>query len=229
MIHNGQIRDRAKGSLERSIFASVWLILVVMGVIYVVIVSLPSTIGDLVSNKRLELIASVGVICFVLSVLINGPMEYGLSRVYVSLVSNGKRPDIRDLFVGYKEAATESVVLGLLRTVYIVLWGLLLVIPGIIKLYAYSMAFYIQQDEEDKHWNACLEKSQEMMRGHKWRLFLLDLSFLGWYIVGALCAGVGLLWVAVYHATARAIFYEDLKGSGQDAPEQEASQEEEKE
>ena len=56
----------------------------------------------------------------------------------------------------------------------------------------------------------CITESRRIMSGNKMRLFLLDLSFIGWYIVGALCFGIGTLWVNAYHQMARANFYEDL-------------------
>ena len=76
--------------------------------------------------------------------------------------------------------------------------------------YSYSMAFYIQQDSENKDWNYCITESRRVMNGHKWDLFVLDLSFLGWYIVGMLCLGIGVLWVTPYHQMARAHFYETV-------------------
>ena len=212
MISNYDIRAKARDTLEHSLFGSTWITLVIITVIFGVIVGLPGSIGELISGRNIALIASVGVIFFVLSILIEGPMEYGITRIFLGVVRKTKKADIKDMFIGYSEALTESVVLGLLRTVFIALWSLLLIIPGIIKAYAYSMAFYIQQDSDNKDWRYCLDRSQEMMRGHKGKLFLLDLSFIGWYIVGALCFGVGILWVSVYHSVARAHFYEELRG-----------------
>ena len=75
------------------------------------------------------------------------------------------------------------------------------------------MSTFIQQDAENKDWKLCLEKSIEMMNGKKWKLFLLDLSFIGWYLLGILCLGVGVLFVIPYHEQARAEFYEDVKNA----------------
>ena len=73
------------------------------------------------------------------------------------------------------------------------------------------MSAFIQQDAADKDWKTCIDKSREMMKGYKMSLFLLDLSFIGWYIVGILCFGIGVLFVQPYHMQARAEFYEELK------------------
>ena len=75
------------------------------------------------------------------------------------------------------------------------------------------MAPFIQQDSEDKGWKSCMDRSTELMRGRKADLFMLDLGFIGWYILGALCLGIGIFFVVPYHLTARANFYESIKDS----------------
>ena len=65
-------------------------------------------------------------------------------------------------------------------------------------------------DHPDWDWKQCIDESRRMMNGCKWKLFVLDLSFLGWYILGALCCGIGVLWVDPYRRAARAEFYVEL-------------------
>lgn len=103
----------------------------------------------------------------------------------------------------------------ILTAVYTILWTLLLIIPGIIKSYSYAMTPYILHDEESLSGNAAIERSMQMMQGYKWRLFCLDLSFIGWYLLGILTLCIGWLWVVPYHYTARAAFYEELKSAEQ--------------
>lgn len=133
-------------------------------------------------------------------------MLYGVSRVTVNTV-RGKPVNIVETFCGFTESFSDSIVLNLLQSIYVALWSLLFFVPGIIKSYAYSMAFYIQQENSNKSASDCLSESQKLMKGHKWQLFCLDLSFIGWYIVGSLCFGVGVFFVIPYHQTARANFY----------------------
>ena len=73
------------------------------------------------------------------------------------------------------------------------------------------MAYYIKLDHPDYGWKACIDASRQMMDGHKWEKFVLDLSFLGWIIVGSLCLGVGTLWVTPYMEAANAQFYEYVR------------------
>ena len=211
MIKNSSIREKARASLGHKLFGDLWLAVVLIVFLNGVILSVPSTIGSVLGRLSPALMASAGTILFALSIVISGPLEYGMAHALVAFAREDEKPDISDLFVAYKEALTESVVLVLLRSIFLFLWTLLFIIPGIIKTYAYSMAFYIQQDSSDKSWRSCLDRSQEMMKGYKWKLFCLDFSFIGWYILGFFCFGVGTLWVSSYHATARAHFYEELR------------------
>lgn len=99
----------------------------------------------------------------------------------------------------------------LLQTVYICLWTLLLIIPGIIKTYSYALTPYILKDNPELSFNGAIDKSMAMMKGHKMDLFLLDLSFIGWFILGVITLCIGFLWISPYWQTARTHFYLDLK------------------
>ena len=150
---------------------------------------------------------AASVVFFVGSLIVVGPLGYGLARVMTDRVRSKERIELGDTFKGFTENFGGSLILGLLQSIFIALWSLLLVVPGIVKAYSYSMSYYIQQEDKSKDWKACLDESRQMMDGYKGRLFCLDLSFIGWYIVGALCFGVGTLFVAPYHRMARANFF----------------------
>ena len=100
--------------------------------------------------------------------------------------------------------------LGFLRTLLVFLWSLLLVVPGVFAAYSYRMAFFLLADHPDwSPWKAIAE-SKSLMYGHRWRLFCLDLSFLGWFMLVFATCGLAGIFVIPYHATATAAFYEDL-------------------
>ena len=107
--------------------------------------------------------------------------------------------------------AGKVILLQIVISIFVFLWSLLFVIPGIVKAYAYSMAYYIKLDHPDYGWKACIDESRRLMDGHKWEKFVLDLSFLGWIIVGSLCLGIGMLWVTPYMEAANAQFYEYVR------------------
>jgi len=103
-----------------------------------------------------------------------------------------------------------------LSGIFAFLWGLLLVIPGIIKSMAYSQAFLIYKDHIDRpepdHISAldCITESKLLMQGHKMRYFTLQLSYLGWILVGVLTLGIGFLWITPYMIATDTAFYNDL-------------------
>lgn len=97
------------------------------------------------------------------------------------------------------------------------LWSLLLVIPGIIMAHAYAMTPYILEEHpEIGAWEAS-RVSQKMMRGHKFRLFRLYISFIGWALLCVPTLGVGFLWLVPYMQMSQAAFYSDLKAQQGDA------------
>lgn len=157
-------------------------------------------------NVVLTVIASV--VGVVVGALVGGPLALGVSACYLKLI-RGQKVDIGNMFDGFKNFL-NAFLLYLINGILVFLWSLLLIIPGIIKAYAYSMSTYLLADNPTLDANTAREKSVEMMKGHKWRLFCLDLSYIGWYILCILTLGILTFWVAPYHNTARALFYQQL-------------------
>ena len=199
MTPNSVFRARAREQLGKSIFSNNWLMALVVCLIN-------------------GLLISVGGSFVVVAFLVEGFLAFGVSHIYLSLVRGKKNTiDVGDMFLGTK-CLGDTAMLGLLKNLFIALWSLLFVIPGIIKTYSYAMAYYIKYDHPEYDWNTCITESRKMMDGHKWRLFCLNFSFIGWLIVGYLACGIGLLWVAPYMEVARANFYDDLKAHYEPAP-----------
>lgn len=99
----------------------------------------------------------------------------------------------------------------ILSTIYIFLWTLLLIIPGIIKSYSYALTPYILVEHPEMSANEAIEESMMLMDGHKFDLFYLQLSFIGWAILSILSLGLGFFWLIPYQMTAQAAFYRDIK------------------
>ena len=104
----------------------------------------------------------------------------------------------------------RTAALELLRTLLIALGTLLFILPGIYAYYSYRMAFYLLADNPDWSPLRALRESKQLMRGHRWRLFCLDVSFLGWGLLVGVTYGIAGIFVTPYYATANAAFYEDL-------------------
>jgi uncharacterized membrane protein len=104
----------------------------------------------------------------------------------------------------------------LVTKIFIFLWTLLLIIPGIIKSYAYSMVPYILADNPNIGIKKAISLSNEMTRGHKFDMFVLDLSFIGWYLLGAIAFGIGIIFVLPYQNATDAELYLVLRRNALD-------------
>lgn len=161
------------------------------------------------ANLLLSII--VGVLSYVVvGVLLAGVLNIGFAKIMLNGVRK-KDTKLEDLFSGFSAGFERSLVAGLLIYVFTFLWSLLLIIPGIIKAYSYSMTYYILLDDENITGSDAIKKSQEMMQGHKRELFLQDLSFIGWILLSMLTFGILLIWLNPYMELSRAVFYERLK------------------
>ncbi|HIZ70486.1 MAG TPA: DUF975 family protein [Candidatus Atopostipes pullistercoris] len=113
---------------------------------------------------------------------------------------------------------TNLLLLKITKYLYIFLWSLLLVVPGVMKAYSYSQAEYIYKDIVDRTGvqpsaKECLQESERLMKGHRLDLFTLHLSFIGWYFLGFLTIGILFIWLNPYTTMAYTIFYENIAGS----------------
>ncbi len=146
----------------------------------------------------------------VVELLISGFVNIGISFCFINLSRNGEIK-FSQLWRGIDTDLLGNFLLGIMYALIITLWTLLLIIPGIVKSYAYSMAFYIKNDNPDWGWRECLNESEKIMKGNKYKLFHLDLTLLGWLIVSILTLGITLPWVGAYIYAAHTSFYEEIK------------------
>jgi uncharacterized membrane protein len=143
----------------------------------------------------------------IVSLILTGPLLLGFTIFSLS-VSRKQTPQFIQLFDGFKKFGTA---LGayLLQAIFIFLWTLLLIIPGIIAAVSYAMTFYILAENDIGPLQA-IRKSKEMMRGNKWKLFCLGCRFIGWALLCILTLGIGFLWFTPYIMVSYAKFYDDL-------------------
>lgn len=156
---------------------------------------------------------SVGFITvgFLVALLIGCNLQYGFS-VGILRFHRNREDTIKEMFgAGFKEDYGRVLGIELLKTVFVFLWALLLIVPGIIKAYSYAMTEYIAEDNPELGPSECIDRSKAMMEGHKMDLFLLDLSYIGWILLGIITLGIGMLWVAPWMEMAHVKFYEELK------------------
>lgn len=189
-MNRAELKRRSREQLGNHIFNNTWLM---------------SVVGVLILSAIQSCASSVPV----LPLFLIGPLGVGMVIFFKNIVRSSS-VRIESLFQGFMKDFKGSLLLGLMSSVFVALWSLLFVIPGIVKGYAYSMAYYLKSEHEDWDWRKCLDESTKLTNGHKFDLFVLDLSFIGWYIVGSICFGVGSLWVTAYHEMTKLNYFEEL-------------------
>ena len=143
------------------------------------------------------------------TILLAGPIGAGLALVQLSAL-RGDEVEFGDMFKGFNNFGTNCGA-GVLMSLFIWLWSFLLIIPGIIKAYSYSMTFYILADHPEMTATGAITASRNMMRGHKWDLFVLDLSFFWWIVLVSITFGIAGIYVEPYMELSHASFYESIK------------------
>jgi len=153
----------------------------------------------------------IPILGYIAILIIAGPMVVGFNLIFLT-IARRTRADIEQLFQGFSIFGTA---LGayLLTLLYTTLWTLLLIIPGIIAAYSYSMTFFIIADDPTVGANEAITRSKEMMVGNKWKLFCLYWRFFGWSLLCIFTLGIGYLWLVPYMQTTLAHFYEDVKSN----------------
>ncbi len=144
------------------------------------------------------------------ALLIGGPMLIGLA-IFSLTIARNQDAKLEQIFEGFKKNFGTALVAYLLKAIFVFLWTLLLIIPGIIAAISYSQVFYILAEDDSISGTDALKKSKEMMYGYKWKYFCLRLRFIGWFLLCILTLGVGFLWFTPYITVSCANFYDDIK------------------
>ena len=152
-----------------------------------------------------------GAVVLLIQILVFSVLEMGACRFYVE--NRDYQAGISKILFGFQSGHYGNVVLVMfLRDLFIFLWTLLLIVPGIIKTYEYRMVPYILAEQPDISSTDAFAISKEMMRGQKLEAFGLDLSFIGWWLGSVITCGIlGIFWVSPYQAATNTELYAVLR------------------
>lgn len=226
-LDNKVIKSNARDFIRGRLWMF-WSVLLVVGIIESLANSLPQWIfGDRLSNLSdiiagnpdnipKEISSSVFGWYYVLNVLITIvliPLNIGVAQNVLAWSRGEDVNKWKVLFGGFNSAKIFFKQIGVvvLNTILCALWAILLVVPGIIKGLAYSMYPYVLRDEPDLSVWQTLKKSEAIMKGYKGKLFLMYLSFVGWFILGAFTFGILYIWLTPYVMTSTVKFYDDVR------------------
>jgi uncharacterized membrane protein len=202
MVTNSELKDRA---LEK--LCGKWKPAVIAAVVYVLLVG---AFNVLIELSGPGFISSISLLTYVLLVPILGA---GMAQAYLALFREEEESTEGLINVLFKPFSDFARYLGtmLLIVLYTGLWTILLVVPGIIKSLSYSLTVYVLKDHPEMKYNEAIELSMNMMEGNKMKLFLLQLSFIGWILLALIPLGIGLFWLVPYMQTTMVAFYENVK------------------
>ena len=221
-----EIRARARMSLKGrwGVAIATTLVAGILGVFGAPTISFKFDIEEILEQVNLEYIFAapigkfiLGLIGTVLAVattwsivrfLIGGALKLGYSKFAVNM-ADGREAKFGDLFSRFDDFG-KGLVMQLLMDIFTFLWALLFIIPGIIKVFAYSMTPFIINDHPELSANQAIKASKMLMKGNKWRLFCLELSFIGWALLCCLTFGIGNLWLNPYIQISKAEFYRQI-------------------
>lgn len=183
--------------------------------------------GDFTQNFNLTKITSFFVVPFLSSMLlmaliisvlrfiIGCSVTLGYTEFNLDIIDQSN-VEFKTLFSKFNQFGS-AVCMQLLRYIFTFLWTLLFIIPGIIAAYSYSMAAYILVEHPEMSAREAISESKQLMDGYKWRLFCLEFSFIGWYLLCIPTFGLLLIWLVPYVEASRAAFYREISNTSVDA------------
>ena len=226
MSNSKELRVKAWNSLKGKYWMA-FLVALVMGTLYSIGTSLVSCSQSMVnvvgmvdpsemdSTMKLGALVIAGsalvisIVGLVISIFVGDAALVGLCNYFIK--NTDSKPTFKDAFSGYKVKYGRNIGTLLLAGIKLALWSLLFIIPGIIKAYEYALIPYILADDASISSKGAFEKSKEMMKGNKWRLFKLEFSFIGWILLSVVTLGIGTFFLVPYMEAAVAEFYVELK------------------
>ena len=208
MKSNQEYKNAALAALKGK-----WAPAVLCAVVYMVItlcVSYATALFDPATTAT-GVVMTASLVTMLISLLVVSPLGVGYYNAHKDLLLTGDDKLIANSFKTGFANWGHNVWGMLLMGIFVFLWTLLLIIPGIIKGFAYSLVPYILVDKPELSANEAINLSMKMMKGHKFDFFWLCLSFIGWILLAILTLGIGLFWLLPYMYTAYAAFYQDVK------------------
>jgi len=193
MTPNAELLSQAKKSLTGK-----WGVAIATFVVYLIL------------SVALQSIPTLGII---VGLVLSGPFALGLCIFSVNIARN-REARLEQMFDGFKNWGT-AIAAYLLTAVFVLLWLLLLIVPGIIAALSYSLTLYILVDEPELGAYEAIDKSKMMMDGYKIKLLGLTFMFIGISLLCVLTLGIGFLWAGPWMQVTMAKFYDDVKRGAQ--------------
>ena len=156
------------------------------------------------------MLVGIGIVLAVFFFFAGGPAKFGYIDFNLALLD--RREAVPSMVLGRFSLIWKGMYMKIALFAYELFFTIVLIIPGIVTVYAYAMVPYILEEKKDYTVGKAMRMSRKIMRGHKWELFCLRFSFLGWYILSLATFGLALFYVLPYMNAAEAVFYNEISG-----------------
>lgn len=148
----------------------------------------------------------LSISCSLISLFLGGVISVGLCKFLLDMTTKREEPRFETLFSQFN-IYLKTLGLNILITLSVCIGTILFIVPGIIVGLMFSQSYYILSEDPSKSITQCIKESVDMMNGHKWDLFYLELTFIGWWLLTAITVGIAGLWVAPYVKVTETNFY----------------------
>ena len=154
----------------------------------------------------------LSISCSLISLFLGGVISVGLCKFLLDMTTKREEPRFETLFSQFN-IYLKTLGLNILITLSECIGTILFIVPGIIVGLMFSQSYYILSEDPSKSITQCIKESVDMMNGHKWDLFYLELTFIGWWLLTAITVGIAGLWVAPYVKVTETNFYLSIKNN----------------
>lgn len=154
----------------------------------------------------------LSISCSLISLFLGGVISVGLCKFLLDMTTKREEPRFETLFSQFN-IYLKTLGLNILITLSVCIGTILFIVPGIIVGLMFSQSYYILSEDPSKSITQCIKESVDMMNGHKWDLFYLELTFIGWWLLTAITVGIAGLWVAAYVKVTETNFYLSIKNN----------------
>ena len=152
-----------------------------------------------------------GIGSLAMMIVITPAFSFATVSIYLNIAASAEyKPQVKELFSKF-EFFWLAFKVTFFTGLFTFLWSLLFYIPGMVKYYSYSQAMRIAVENPGIGALEAIDRSKKLMNGNKMKLFVLDLSFIGWMILGGFTFGLLYIWLTPYMSTAQTMFYNDIK------------------
>lgn len=212
---NNNTEYRRKGrELTKGKILNIFLVSLIFSSIVGVVTGIGATFNPVLANDLVTVLdpgnPAIAQLFNLIALALSGYVTFGFTKMFIGVSKNEKPVFESILTAGVKEQPINAPLLTFISNIFIGLWTLLFIIPGIVKSYSYALSSYLLVNDKTLGPIDAITKSRTLMNGKKMQLFMLDLSYFGWYLLSLFTLGILTIWVSAWHQTARTLFFVDV-------------------